>query len=372
MPFENRRVKRAIYLGMTGWIAAVLFARFFLRAQFATALLFERVWWTAWLFFGSMLLGFIVEPLVKKSFPKPDNPAVRQYPERYLEDHEILMGYYGVVALVVLFSAFFLSPIIYQTQIVFRVASGHFWWAVCVTGVFNVGIFYFFNKALRYGDISLVSVTHGFIPVITLPISFGVYVLVHPYVALTSPRVSVWGFMGILFVVGGLALNVFQKKPSVKAVRDMPEGDWFAAHPILSGLLSACFAGFAINFDKVAADAANPFLLGIFVPVIVMCITFFWTCFGSGFGRVAAVFRMYGKSFLVVGFWYAMVVIVMNVAVFGHNVNYYGAVKRVSILFATVYGISVLREGMNARQKIIRVFVSFLVIIGIVFITIMG
>lgn len=369
---ENIRIKHVIYLGMGGWAAAVLLMHFFLRAQFTPVPLFERLWWTAWLVFGSMLLGFVVEPLVKKSFPKPDSPTVQQHPELYLKDHEVLMGYYGVVALVVFLSAFVLSPVLYQTQLVFYVANRHFWWAVCITGMLNVGIFYFFNKAIRYGDISLVSITRGFVPVITLPISFVIYALVYPYIKLSVPSVSAWGFAGIVLVVGGLVLNVFQKKSSCKEVRHIPAGDWFATHPMLAGLLSACLAGFAINFDKVAADAANPFLLGIVVPIIVAFLTFLWTCFSSSLRRVATIFRIYGKSFLTVGFWYAMVTIVMNVAVFGHNVNYYGAVKRTSILFATVYGIAVLREGMNIRQKAVRLFVSTLIIAGVVLITLKG
>jgi hypothetical protein len=57
--------------------------------------------------------------------------------------------------------------------------------------------------------------------------------------------------------------------------------------------------------------------------------------------------------------------VVYNITLVDHNINYYGAIKRSTVVFAALYGIYVLQEGIGARNKAIRLSMSALVLTGV-------
>ena len=336
----------------------------------ANTQIFQNVWWTALLLFGAMITGFLFQPMVKTNFPGLKDPRGTTNPNLNLKDHETLMGYYPVVALVLFIGALALSPILYGEQIILDLKSSHFFWSILGTGILNVGIFYFLTKGMRYGDVSLVSVTWALSPVFVLPISIIVYQLIGASAPIGNPSVSAAGFAGIIIAVAAVALSVLANKR--KPPDEAPKGDFFANHPVASGILATVIASVAVNFDKVAIDSANPFLAGIVMSLVVVAITLGWTLKQGGIERMRFVFKSYWREFLRVGLVYGAVILVMNVALFGANVNYYASIKRAAAIFGTFYGIYVLREGQNTGEKLLRIGVAVAVIIGIVLITLKG
>ena len=330
----------------------------------------ENLWWTGLLLLGAMITGFLFQPMAKDLFPKGNDPRLLENPGLKLKDHETLMGYYPLVALIVGLGGILISPLLFGRQVTFEIKSVHFWWATVGSGVLNVFIFYLFTKALRYGDVSLVSTTQSLVPIISLPLSYLAFALVGSGSGITSPTVSTLGFIGIVITVIAIAANGFLAKK--KTPEGAPEGDWFAHHPVLTGAISTVIAGVAVNFDKVAVDAGNPFLHGIIVPFVVFLICMGWTLAEGGWERVSFVFRNYRRTFLLMGIVYAAIILIMNTTLYGHNVNYYLAIKRVSVVFGAFYGIYVLREGGTPQEKFVRILTAMTVILGLFLITLKG
>lgn len=369
---ETSNRKKNLYIIMTIWFALLVVWLLATRAGVTTATALSRnIWWTALLLFGAAITGFLFQPMVKALFPSTKDPRIIADPRLHLKDHETLMGYYPIVALIVLLGGLVTSNALYGSNIIFEIKSVHFWWATATTGVLNVFIFYFLTKGLRYGDLSLVSVTQAMSPLFVLPISFAAFALLGGIAPIANPSVSTAGMFGILLTVVALVLNVIAGKKTPVTTAP-PVGDWFANHPVFSGLLGTFIGSVAVNFDKIAIDSANPFLAGILTMLVVSVITTAWTYADGGFERIAFVFKKYAKAFLLVGLAYGAVILVMNITLYGANVNYYATIKRTSALFGIIYGMYVLREGLGAKDKVMRIAVGILVIAGVLLITLKG
>lgn len=350
------------------FVLCLLLYRFYLLQLGDSATeLQNNLWWVGIVVLGAMITGFFFEPLTKASFPKEDDPRVKENPELKLKDHEVMVGHYGFAALTILVVSLVISPLFYGRQLFFEVRSWNFVWAVIATGCLNVGIFYFFIKAIRYGDISQISMLRGTIPVLTLPISYLVYLFVGSSGVVAPPYVSFIGFLGIILVVSAIMINIIAKGSKKKPIEisSLANTDWFARHPVVSAAVSACFAGFALNFDKVAVDSSNPFLFGVVCMLIITAFTFIWVLKKGGWGRIQFLFRNYLGNFIKVGIVYGLIIVCMNIGLYGNNVNYIGGTKRISIVFATLFGIFVLKEGLSPKHKIVRIATSLLVVGGI-------
>ncbi len=372
---EEKGKKKIIWGLITFYGVCLLFYRVMaVNLGYEANELYNTIWWVGIILLGSMMTGLLFEPMTKASFPTGNDPRIKKNPELELEDHEVMIGHYGFAALTAFVIAVLISPLIYGKQIILEVRSLDFIWAVVTTGVLNVGIFYFFIKAVRYGDISQISMFRGLIPILTLPISYAVYNFVESSGFVTSPHVTGFGFLGIILVVGALFINIIIKGSKKKPVEisALAKEDWFAQHPVVSIIVSVCFACFAINFDKVAVDSANPFIFCVVVLLIIAAITFAWVVRKKGYKRIKFLFRNYLSNFIKVGMVYGTMVVCMNVGLYGNNVNYVGAAKRVSIVFATIFGVFVLREGMKPMHKIVRVVSSILVFAGIFIMAVWG
>lgn len=336
-------------------------------------LLPERLYWLLFLLVGAFGMGAGFEPLVKERFPKVSPDEANQSPARLLKDYEPLAGYYPIACATIIFGSllvatFFLGA---PVAILSLPSASSFWFAALLSGVINIFIFYFGTKALRYGDLSLVSMTAGLAPLFTLPVSFLVYGMFGRVAPITDPSVTFLGFIGILLIVCGLVINVFaehrQGTPPLA-----PPHDWFARHPVVSGMVSASLASIAINFDKVAVEAGNPFLFSIVVTSVVSVGTLGFVFFRSGFSRIRYLFTHYRNSFFIVGSVYGALVLLMALTLWGENVNYQGTIKRLSIVFATLYGAWILGEGSTVRSKLVRIVVALASVAGIALITIWG
>ncbi|MSU56527.1 MAG: hypothetical protein EXS51_04470 [Candidatus Taylorbacteria bacterium] len=341
--------------------------------MFGFSVLPDRLAWLLLLLLGAAVMGTVFEPLVKERFPKQDTDAIKKEPARLLTDYETLAGYYPVAFLAIVAGSLLSTTFLFGgPEAIFRVASVPvFWLAAVLSGILNIFIFFFGTKALRYGDLSLVSVTAGVAPLLTLPISFATYQLFGDFAPLQSPDVTTAGLVGISFVVGALAVNVLAERTQ-GSPPSAPKGDWFAHHPVISGILSASIASVALNLDKVAVEAGNPFLFSIVVTLIVAGGTCCFTLVRSGIQRLAFMWKTYRPSYLIVGTVYGVLVLVMALTLWGENVNYQGTIKRLSMVFATFYGAWVLGEGGTLKTKIVRIVVAVMAVLGIVLITVWG
>lgn len=369
---DTQKRKKRLHLVMVFWLALISAWLIAVRIGIIIETPFAKnIWWTAFLLFGAAITGFLFQPLVKEKFPSHKDPRVNSDPRLHLKDHETLMGYYPIVALVVLLGGLLTSNALYGSNIIFEVKSLHFWWATAATGVLNVFISYFLTKGFRYGDLSLVSVTQAMSPLFVLPISFAAFALLGGIAPIANPAISTTGFVGILLTVIALILNIITGKKT-PVTTSPPVGDRFAHHPVFSGLLGTFIGSIAVNFDKIAIDSANPFLVEILTMGIVSVITTAWTFCDGGLKRIIFVFKRYAKPFLLVGLAYGAVILVMNITLYGANVNYYATIKRTSALFGILYGMYVLREGLSGKDRAARIAVGALVILGILLITLKG
>lgn len=357
------------------WGFLLLFALCLLSAYaFLPATIFpERLGWLLLLLWGAAVMGAVFEPLVKELFPRASREETKEEPRKVLLDYETLSGYYPVALLTIVIGSllagvFFLEDALVLTEVG---SASAFWTTALLSGVINIFIFYFGTKALRYGDLSLVSMTAGLAPLLTLPVSFVAYRVFAGSAPLQDPSVSLLGLVGILLIVSGLVLNVFADQKQ-KTTREAPEGDWFANHPVVSGMLSAGLASIALNFDKVAVEAGNPFLFSIVVTGVVAIGTTVFVLLKNGAPRLLFLWETHARSFLIVGAVYGTLVLAMALTLWGENVNYQEAIKRLSIIFATLYGAYVLFEGGTLRTKLIRIAVAVCAVIGIVLITVFG
>lgn len=334
----------------------------------------NNLWWVGVIVLGAMIRGFLFTPMTKASFPNEHHQKVKENPDLKLEDHEIMAGHYGFAALVVFIGALIISPLLYGRQTIFEINSWHFIWAVIITGCLNVGIFYFYIKSIRYGDLSRVTVIGGLAPILMIPISYLVYFFLENSGTISSPNISLIGFLGIVLIVSAIIINALIKgsKKKPEEISTLALKDWFARHPMVSALLAAVLASFGLNFDKVAIDSSNPFLAGTIFLLIVATITLIWIFFKKGWERIKFLFKNYLGNFVKVGFFYGLIIITSNIALFGNNINYVGATKRISIVFASLYGIFVLREGITLKHKIVRFITALLVVGGIFLITLYG
>jgi len=330
----------------------------------------ERFFWVFLVLLQAVIFGAVFQPLTKNKFPKGNDPDVVKEPKLFLKDYETMAGYYPIVALLGLLGGILLWPF-FSTSSVFEIHSAHFWWAAIGTGILNTFLFYFLTKAFRYGDLSLVSATWAVSPLFVLPISFLIFELIGDATPLTNPSVSTFGFLGIMLTVGAVLVNVFVERHS-GPVSGAPAGDWFANHPVLSGLFGMLFATVALNFDKVAADSANPFLSIFIAMSVVSFLTISMTVLLGSWGRLFYIIKRYWRSFLIVGGVYGITVLLAYVTLFGENVNYQGALKRSSAIFGTLYGIYVLGEGINGKAKMSRILVALSVVAGVLLIAIWG
>lgn len=333
----------------------------------------DRLGWLLLLLWGAAVMGAVFEPLVKELFPRATKEDVAKNPARLLRDYETLSGYYPVACIAILLGSLLAGALFLEDAFALAdvASSPAFFTAALISGVINIFIFYFGTKALRYGDLSLVSMTAGLSPLLTLPISFIVFQVFAGSAPLESPNVSLFGLVGILLIVSGLILNVFADEKQ-KETREAPEGDWFAHHPVLSGMLAATLGSVALNFDKVAVEAGNPFLFSIVVTGVVALGTIAFGLIRNGLSRLLYLWKTHGRSFIIVGTVYGALVLVMAITLWGENVNYQGAIKRLSIIFATLYGAYVLFEGGTLRAKLIRIAVAIAAVLGIVLITVFG
>lgn len=332
----------------------------------------ERVWWFSFLLLGTALLGAVFQPLLKEYFIRTDNPSVQNNRELLLTDYETLAGYYPVAFITIIIGSFFLSPVFFNTQIFFTLNSPSiFWVAVLCTGMLNVLLFYFMNKAYRYGDLSLVSATWALSPVFAIPISFIAYQLLEDSAVLTAPGMSIGGIAGIAIILLSILGIGFIGRKQLPPAGALPN-DWFTGYPVMSGILGSLIAAFAINFDKIAIEAGNPFLTVAVVAGTVALITGGITIARSGVARLIFIFTAYRKQFLILGALYGAILMIMALTLLGENVNYQGTIRRFSIVFAALYGIWILGEGGSFSNKTLRVLIALAAFSGVAIIAFFG
>ncbi|MCK5212047.1 hypothetical protein KAJ89_05070 [Candidatus Parcubacteria bacterium] len=367
----NKR-KRIFYLIIFVWAAWVLSLNFILSGQTSVENL-NKIFWLSLVIMGAIMSGWLFVPMTKASFPQKTDQRLKDNPNLLLEDHEIMTGHYGFAALTALLVSLIISPLFYGRQIIFDVQSLDFTWAVCVSGALNVGIYYFFIKAIRYGDISQISIFQGLIPVLTIPVSYLMYYMLGRPTHISAPDVTTLGLIGIFLIVLATIANMLaQSSKKSKKNKSSINLGWFSRFPQISAGISVLFASVSINTDKVAVDSGNPFIFAVVVLLIIAFITGIWVVKQKGISRLIFLFQNYLANFIKVGIVYGLCVVFMNVALYGNNVNYISATKRISIIFATLFGIIVLKEGITLKHKIIRLCSSVVIMVGIYLMVVKG
>lgn len=322
----------------------------------------QNLLWIGLVLYGSYILGAIWEPGMKTKFPKEKAAALEQKGDAslVLNTQEAMHLYYATTALIAIAIGAMVCPTFYGFELTKGIADHQTLAFIATTGLLNSCIFWFFDTGIRYGDISVVSATRGLIPVLALPVSYGLFSL-YPE-KMPSPHVSKLGLSGILLIVASLAINGYRTKRK-EADPDVP--NWFAAHPITSGVIGACFASCAITFDALGVNAGgNPFLVTCGMPMVVSFVMGFWCIKSTNLTRIKTLWAHYWREALWMGMYYALCTSAFNMSLLAENVNYQGGVKRTSIVFATIYGTLVLKEGEPAKRRE-RIVLSIMITLGV-------
>jgi hypothetical protein len=152
---DATRMDRRLWL--YGFIAAFLLVLVVSKITILTDE-YSALWWWFVLLWGTMWAGFVSQPITKKLFPTAKAADAGTESDLVLKDHETLAGYYPFAALTVACGALLIPILENQTGSIALFAIPHpltFWVAAVIAGALNVGVFFFFIKALRYGDLSL-------------------------------------------------------------------------------------------------------------------------------------------------------------------------------------------------------------------------
>ena len=224
------------------------------------------------------------------------------------------------------------------------------WIFIAATGVLHALYFWFMGGAYERGDLSLV-----------YPLSRGSGPLFVPFLAvvLIHEKLSLPGIIGIALIIFGiyvLHLKSFSGQSFFAPFKALGRG---------ASLWALCTGGTIAAYslvDKVGVSIVYP-------PVYIYLMLFITWILLSPYVlakeriRLKAEWRINKGAILASGFLVLFTYMMILFAFRMSNVSYVVAVREVSIVFSTIYGIAWLGEK-NARQKLVgSVFISFGVIL---------
>jgi drug/metabolite transporter (DMT)-like permease len=193
------------------------------------------------------------------------------------------------------------------------------------------------GAAYRYGALSL-----------TYPVARGTGVILVPLLAipLLDERPTAVALAGVLTIVCGfIAINVLGSRDRV--VEEIEHGRRGLVFALLTGL---CIAGYSL-VDKAGVQRAHPlvYLYGIFVLQACVLSPYVLRRYRAAVGRA---WRVTWREVLVAGvlnvLTYVIVLAAMKLS--GSQVGYIVPLRETSIVFATLYGVILLRERIGRAR----------------------
>jgi len=239
-----------------------------------------------------------------------------------------------------------------------RGVSGYFadkWYFPVMSGFFQCAYCILLAHAYEQGDLSIVyPVSRGLSPIL---IAVFAYLFLHE-------RISMLEIAGIgIVVLGVYVLHLQSLKLSdlirpIKAVAHRRDSQ-------LAIVLGGVISGYHL-IDKKGIEGIHPFAYLYLVQVVLLVMLSLFTIPKIGWKTLKLEWKL-GKGWIILVailcfLAYLLILFAMNIA----QVNYIGAVRNVSIVVATLFGVLVLKEGFME----LRLPASILVVVGIIILTV--
>jgi drug/metabolite transporter (DMT)-like permease len=230
--------------------------------------------------------------------------------------------------------------------------SGIFWAAVATTVTLNIAAQLLQFRALKMGDVSLVSPMLAFSPIFLILTSF----------VILGEKPSALGVVGIFIVVAGsYVLNSGLSRSAgnvFRAVRDNPAG--------VSMLIVTLIFSISSNFDKIATVSTNPLFASAIIDMTLGA-SFFLLAYLTASLQLPSGSRNSAFWFLIAaGVITGTTVWASNAALSLQIVPYVIAVKRLSVVFSVLYGMVIFKER-DIKERLLG---AALMLIGVIFIAI--
>lgn len=240
---------------------------------------------------------------------------------------------YFIPACVFLFTFLFTLPIVYARGI--PAFNTTFIMAVIITCVLNVFATILYLKALKTTDISLCMPMISFTPL---------FLIFTSYIILRELP-SYLGVAGIFLIVfGSYVLGLRKGKKGILA----PFRNLLKNRGALYILIVAFIFSIALNFDKMAVLNSDP--VSALAAKSLLKSVFFITISSFKSKNKMSMFRSSWKMLLAAGLVLAVMDICINIAYTMTLAAYVIAIKRISIVFSTLYGYFIFREkGVKQR-----------------------
>jgi drug/metabolite transporter (DMT)-like permease len=228
-----------------------------------------------------------------------------------------------------------------------------FWWTVCILVPLDTFAFFLYMKAIKVSPLSLTIPFLSFTPVFMILTGF----------LILGETPGKWGVFGIGFVVAGsYALHGTKLRNGylapLRAIFKEP-GSW------LMLIVSLLYSILAVLGKKAIEHSSPLFFAFFFLAALDFVILSFFPFLGKI--RWAALLRMPAKG-ISVGFMLYLHLLFHALAISMVQAVYMISVKRMSILFAVVYGWLLFGES-EIRSRMVGAFFMFL---GVICITLMG
>ena len=228
------------------------------------------------------------------------------------------------------------------------------WYFPIISGLFQFAYCILLAYAYERGDLSIVyPISRGLAPVF---IAVPAYLFLHE-------RISIPEIAGIAIIVMGVyVLHLQSLKPAdlirpIKAIASHRDSQ-------LAVIIGGVISGYHL-MDKKGIEGINPFAYLYLVQAILLVMLSLFTIPKVGWKTLKLEWKL-GKGWIIlVGILcflaYLLVLFAMSIA----QVSYIGAVRNVSIVFATFLGAVVLKEEFMG----LRLIASILVVVGIIILT---
>lgn len=222
-----------------------------------------------------------------------------------------------------------------------------FWMPFAATALLNIGIMYGQVRSLQLADASLVGPISSTMPLFVIFVSF----------FLLGEWPTFWGRVGIILIaLGSYVLNLQAPKAELpERIARLVHGHWraqvqyylnpwlnlFSNRGVQIALGTAYLGAFAVNFDKLATIATNPFLFTGLVFAVVSVATALPKQSRSAWAIGLPAMR----TILIVGILQGFAASLMNAGFYYGIVPYVGSLKRTSIFWTVIFAGAFLGES---------------------------
>ena len=217
-----------------------------------------------------------------------------------------------------------------------------------ITNIVMINLYY---TALKIGDISLAVPMMSFTPIFLIATSF----------FFLGELSTLFGIIGIFFIVfGSYFLNFSFSGKYLDPFKSI-----FKNKTTLYMLIVAFLASIAVNFEKMTVLNSDIFFGSSIVYLIIGSYFLLVSLFRKGGGSF---FGGKSKQIFLLGFIVSLIAVCMNIAFTMQIVPYVVSIKRVSLIFAVLYG----RYMFKEKDTLKRFWATLAMLLGVVLIVLFG